>query len=164
MSKQKSQNFEDLPAEIPLFPLGGVLLLPGGQLPLNIFEPRYIAMVEHALKTDRMIGMVQPKDSESKDENPPLFETGCAGRITLFEETDDGRYLITLNGICRFKITEEKPLDGSGFRKAGMNWSDYKDDLEQMSCLDLDREKMKTLLSLIFLVICTAIPENFDFL
>ena len=83
-----------LPNEIPIFPLTGALLLPKGILPLNIFEPRYLAMVDHALKTDRLIGMVQPKEYGQH----ALYDIGCAGRIVGFEETDDGRYLINLKG------------------------------------------------------------------
>src|SRR5687768_15662172 len=95
----------DMPEILPVFPLSGVLLLPRGQLPLNIFEPRYIAMVEDAIKTDRMIGIIQPRQPETRDF--PLYDTGCAGRIKSFSETDDGRYLITLTGVSRFKVREE---------------------------------------------------------
>ncbi len=133
-----------LPREIPVFPLGGVLLLPAGQLPLNIFEPRYVAMVEDALKTDRVIGMVQPRQS-SDGGGDKLFEIGCAGRITAFEETDDGRYLITLTGLSRFKVKEE--LDHvNGYRRFVADWTDFEADLNPKSCLDLDRDKLKDLL------------------
>src|SRR5271165_7183799 len=88
-----------LPAIIPIFPLTGVLLLPRGRLPLNIFEPRYLAMTRDALAGERMIGMVQPSDPRVVAENPPVYPTGCAGRITSFSETDDGRFLITFTGI-----------------------------------------------------------------
>ncbi|SON57246.1 Lon protease 2 [Hartmannibacter diazotrophicus] len=93
----------DLPSEIPVFPLNGALLLPRGQLPLNIFEPRYLAMVDAALQSDRVIGMIQTEE----DDPALLCGVGCAGRITSFSETGDGRYLITLTGITRFKVLEE---------------------------------------------------------
>jgi len=98
----------ELPTVFPIFPLAGVLLLPRGELPLNIFEQRYIAMVNDALRGERIIGMIQP-DPEGRLEAaaPALFSTGCAGRITQFAETGDGRYLITLTGIARFKLAEE---------------------------------------------------------
>ncbi|MEW5422306.1 LON peptidase substrate-binding domain-containing protein [Amorphus sp. 3PC139-8] len=99
----------DVPSVVPVFPLSGALLLPRVQLPLNIFEPRYVAMVDAALRTDRVIGMVQPRfdTSEESDENPDLCEVGCLGRLTAFQESGDGRYLITLSGIARFRIEEE---------------------------------------------------------
>src|SRR3712207_6242533 len=99
---------EDCPSVIPVFPLPGALLLPRGQIPLNIFEPRYLAMVDDALKAERIIGMIQP-DSEAGGSplTPKLYQVGCAGRITQLAETGDGRYLITLVGISRFKVEEE---------------------------------------------------------
>ena len=100
-------SIDDLPATLPVFPLTGVLLLPRGQLPLNVFEPRYLAMVDAALSGSRMIGMIQPTEHEEKALKPALSAVGCAGRITAYRETDDGRYLITLTGICRFRVAEE---------------------------------------------------------
>lgn len=100
----------DLPAVIPVFPLAGVLLLPRGDLPLNIFEPRYLAMIDDVLAGDRIIGVIQPHiGSEGPDESdtPELAKVGCAGRLTALQETGDGRYLITLTGIVRFSILEE---------------------------------------------------------
>lgn len=115
-------KFETLPQTIPVFPLDGVLLLPGGELPLNIFEPRYIAMVNDALRSDRMIGIAQSCDNKS-------FITGCVGKISSFTETDDGRYLINLLGICRFKIGEE--ISGiHPYRRFTVEWSAYKTDLD----------------------------------
>ena len=100
-----------LPHILPIFPLTGVLLLPRGRLPLNIFEPRYLAMTRDAMGGDRLIGMVQPSDpNQPAAGNPPVYPTGCAGRITSFSETEDGRFLITLTGLCRFRIREELPL------------------------------------------------------
>src|SRR5690242_802424 len=110
-------GFADLPNAMPVFPLTGALLVPGGRMPLNIFEPRYLAMTRHALmQPDRLIGMVQPKDRGSERKLDPEFKpeietVGCAGRIIAFEETDDGRYQITLSGLIRFKIAEELARD-----------------------------------------------------
>src|SRR5215469_7784228 len=107
---------EDLPAVIPVFLLAGALLLPRGQMPLNIFEPRYLAMVEDALRsTHRLIGMIQPDPAHpgpDKDK-PHLFHVGCVGRMTQFAESGDGRYLIQLTGVSRFRIEEELPVPTS---------------------------------------------------
>jgi Lon protease-like protein len=98
----------DCPAAIPVFPLSGALLLPRGQMPLNIFEPRYLAMIDDALKAERVIGMIQPDAEGSGPASAPkLYRVGCAGRITQFAETGDGRYLITLVGIARFCVDQE---------------------------------------------------------
>jgi uncharacterized protein len=98
----------DLPEAIPVFPLPGALLLPRSDMPLNIFEPRYLAMIDWALKRERIVGMIQPDESVAPGTlGPTLFPIGCAGRITSFAETGDGRYMITLTGISRFKIVEE---------------------------------------------------------
>ena len=118
----------ELPDVIPVFPLPGALLLPRGRLPLNIFEPRYIAMLDDAMKTEhRLIGMVQP--FESRDgEQPRLRKIGCAGRLTAFSETDDGRYLITLAGISRFRVIEE--VEGfPPYRRVRADWRPFQRDL-----------------------------------
>ena len=102
----------DLPGRIPVFPLSGALLLPAGQMPLNIFEPRYLAMVDHAMASDRIIGMVQPRLNQSdRSAIRQMSGVGCAGRIVQFAETGDGRYLVTLAGICRFGILEEADVE-----------------------------------------------------
>ena len=100
---------EDLPEVVPVFPLTGALLLPGGQMPLNIFEPRYLAMVDEALKDERVIGMIQPRLDGAKrpDGEPELAKVGCLGRITSLTESGDGRYIINLHGIARFRVLEE---------------------------------------------------------
>lgn len=102
---------KDFPETIPVFPLSGALLLPGGQIPLNIFEPRYLQMIDDVITGTRLIGMVQPRfDIAQPDEDTPqLCEVGCIGRLTALTETGDGRYLITLHGICRYRIGTEKP-------------------------------------------------------
>jgi len=117
----------DLPDVIPVFPLPGALLLPRARLPLNIFEPRYLAMLDDALKSDhRLIGMVQP--FEEMAPRPKLHRIGCAGRITSLSETEDGRYLIALTGILRFRIGEE--LEGfTPYRRVRAHWVDFAADL-----------------------------------
>ncbi|HEX5317961.1 MAG TPA: LON peptidase substrate-binding domain-containing protein [Stellaceae bacterium] len=119
----------DFPDTIPVFPLTGVLLLPRGRLPLNIFEPRYLAMTRDALGGPRLIGMVQPSDPHEGGMNPAVYPVGCAGRITAFSETDDGRYLITLTGVSRFRIREELALV-SGYRRVVPEWAAFGADLE----------------------------------
>lgn len=120
----------DLPATIPVFPLPGALLLPRTRLPLNIFEPKYLAMLDDTLKSEhRLIGMVQPVDVPSgKTGKPRLHQIGCAGRLTAFQETDDGRYMITLSGVSRYRITEQ--LDGfAAYLKADVDWGSFERDL-----------------------------------
>ncbi|MDR3526230.1 MAG: LON peptidase substrate-binding domain-containing protein [Rhizomicrobium sp.] len=104
-------TLDDLPETLALFPVTGVLLLPRGQLPLNVFEPRYLALVDAALAGDRLMGMIQPTQSEDKVLRPTLSHVGCAGRVTGFRENEDGRYLITLTGVCRFRLAEELETD-----------------------------------------------------
>ncbi len=109
----------DLPASIPVFPLSGALLLPYARRPLNIFEPRYLEMVDHALRGDRLVGLIQPQDtSEESPQGPvPLQRIGTVGRITHFEETDEARYFIILEGLCRFEFVKEIPVM-TPFRRA----------------------------------------------
>ena len=116
----------DLPQVIPVFPLGGTILLPRGQLPLNIFEPRYLNMVDDAMAGDRIIGLVQPKGGTPA--LPGLSPVGCAGRITSFAETSDGRYLITLTGVSRFRIAAEMPSK-TPYRQVRAAFEAYEDDL-----------------------------------
>lgn len=152
MSKNPyAPSFNDLPQTLPVFPLTGVLLMPHGQLPLNIFEPRYVAMLEDALAGGRMIGMVQPLIPGSAQSSDPIkiYQSGCAGKITEFSETTDGSYRVTLTGICRFNIAAE--LDTlSPYRLVKPDWKMFKDDLGAKKCLGVDREKLKTLLSQYF--------------
>lgn len=134
-------TYEQLPRTIPVFPLPEVLLLPRGRLPLNIFERRYVAMVEDALAADRMIGMIQPLESSCADGAPSLYNTGCAGRICRFEETGDGRYLIALSGVCRFTVVEElAPV--SDYRRVQADWSDFHGDLDPVAESGLDRGRL----------------------
>ena len=131
----------NLPAILPIFPLTGVLLLPRGRLPLNIFEPRYLAMTRDALASDRLIGMVQPTDPRTPGDNPSVYPIGCAGRITSFTETEDGRFLITLTGTCRFRIREELPLL-EGYRRVVPDWSGFTRDLGSDDEPAFDRERL----------------------
>jgi Lon protease-like protein len=101
----------ELPSTIPIFPLAGVLLLPRGELPLNVFEPRYLTMVDDALRGHRLIGMIQPNaDAGGSRKVPALFSVGCLGRITQFAETGDGRYVLTLTGVARYRVSAEMPV------------------------------------------------------
>ena len=119
----------DLPEIIPVFPLPGALLLPRSRLPLHLFEPRYLAMLEDALKTpSRLIGMVQPNRVPGRDEGPGLHTIGCVGRVTQFSETEDGRYMITLSGLSRYRVIEE--VDGfTPYRRARVSWAGFEQDL-----------------------------------
>ncbi len=132
-------KFEDLPTDIPIFPLPGALLLPGGQLPLNIFEPRYVNMILDAMRTGtRLIGMIRPKDEESMGDDCALYKTGCAGRISSFAETPDDRILITLHGVARFDLLSDDLTD-RGYRQAKVDFSKYKRDFTDEPNEKIDR-------------------------
>jgi Lon protease-like protein len=120
---------DDLPLVIPVFPLDGALLLPGGQLPLNIFEPRYLNMFDDAMSGERIVGMIQTRPGGDV-ERPILAPVGCAGRVTSFAETSDGRYLVTLTGVCRFRIGDELPAR-SPYRQVRANFTSFEDDLHE---------------------------------
>ena len=115
----------NLPSKIPVFPLSNFIIFPDTMVPLNIFEPRYIQMIDDCMKSDRIIGMIQPKNSSSKI--PELYNIGCAGKITSFNETNDGRYLIVLNGISRFKIIKEINSERL-YRKFDVSFTEYNKD------------------------------------
>ena len=136
------KKIDHLPNKIPVFPLSNFIIFPRTTVPLNIFEPRYIDMVDDAMKSNRIIGMIQPKKS---DQNIPLlYNVGCAGKITSFSETDDGRYLIVLSGISRFKIIKELENDKL-YRECSISFNDFSNDLEK------NKEEIKfTDLELIF--------------
>ena len=138
----------DLPHGLPIFPLPGVLLLPRGRLPLNIFEKRYLAMFDDALGGERLIGMIQPSDARANDPSPALFSVGCAGRITSFSESGDGRYLVALDGVARFRITEELPLH-RGYRRVTPDWSPFGADLAEDTGT-VDRHRLIELLQAYF--------------
>jgi Lon protease-like protein len=137
----------DLPDTIPVFPLPGALLLPRARLPLHIFEPRYLAMLDDALKTPtRLIGMIQPYQGRSAG----LHKIGCAGRLTGFSETEDGRYMITLSGVSRFRVIEE--VEGfTAYRRCRVDWQGFGRDLGKAEKDPvLDRDKLLTLLNRFF--------------
>lgn len=116
-----------LPREIPVFPLPGCLLLPRCELPLNVFEPRYIAMIDAALRGDRIIGMIQPTSVSGDETAPELFPIGCAGKLTRFAETGDGRYIISLEGVCRFEIVRE--TTATPYRTFEVRFANFSNDL-----------------------------------
>ncbi len=166
-----STKFEDLPRELPVFPLSGALLLPGGRLPLNLFEPRYLNMSLDSLAAGRLIGMAQPNydalgvhlradddiediddDDDDNDESGPtldlqedqdvpLYKTGCVGRIVYFEETDDGRLLIALRGLSRFHVVEEL-VGVKGYRRVRADYTQFPQDMKPPQDFDLDRETL----------------------
>lgn len=128
-----------LPTELPIFPLPGVVLLPRGRLPLNVFEPRYLMMMEDALAAGRMVGILQPTKEDG--EQPPLYKVGCVGRIVSFSETDDGRFLVALHGVCRFGVAEELPLQ-NGYRRIRPDWEPFTADLASPAVNKIDRTRM----------------------
>ncbi len=133
----------DLPKTIPLFPLAGALLLPRTDLPLNIFEPRYLLMIEEAMKAERVIGIIQPQGSN--DSNQPALESvGCVGRITSYSETDDGRLLVTITGVCRFAIVDELDV-ATPFRQASVDYRPYAVDfVSETGARSVNREQLIT--------------------
>jgi hypothetical protein len=138
-------SLNDLPPVLGIFPLSGALLLPRGQLPLNVFEPRYLALVDDAMSGTRLIGMIQPTEPEDKTLTPSLSAVGCVGRITSYRESDDGRYLITLSGLCRFRVAEElKP--GTPFRRVRADYAPFAADLATVPSDDFPRERLLTAL------------------
>jgi len=135
-------NIEDLPKKIPVFPLSNFIIFPKTTVPLNIFEPRYIDMINDSMKSNKLIGMIQPKIQKKQNNTvPELHQIGCMGKITVFQETDDGRYLIELKGIIRFEITKEV-LSNKKYRECEINFKNYYQDLdnqkEEMKFSDLE--------------------------
>jgi len=151
--------FEQLPDTLPIFPLSGVMLLPGGKLPLNVFEPRYLAMIFDSLAGHRLIGMVQPMQPGGyagdgmpvEDGKPKVHKVGCAGRIVSFSETEDGRLLLALSGVCRFEIGRELDLAQGGYRRVSSLFAPYRADLDHADELvELDRERLMAALAAFF--------------
>jgi len=138
MSSRFTPRFDDLPGALPIFPLGGTIVLPGRQLPLNIFEPRYLNMVLDTLGDSRMVGMVQPAAEATRSGGDPVRRIGCAGRVTSFAETDDGRLMIVLTGVCRFAIARELD-ERRGYRNVVPDWSAFADDLDPDREVAFDR-------------------------
>ena len=121
---------KDLPIQIPIFPLSNFIIFPGTTVPLNIFEPRYIDMINDSMKSNKLIGMIQPKNSNNANNMPELHQVGCVGKITSFKETDDGRYLIELRGFIRFKKIKELQTEKK-YRILNINYDDYIQDLNE---------------------------------
>ena len=152
---------DELPTEFPVFPLGGALLLPQGKLPLNIFEPRYLAMVEDALASGRVIGMVQPDENRPPTPSgPALYKIGCLGRLSSFSESDDGRYLVTLTGMVRFVISVELEMQ-RGYRRVRADLSRFRSDLDgKPSTQGIDREGLTQALRTYF--VARGFDANWD--
>ena len=132
---------KDLPKKIPLFPLSNFIIFPKTTVPLNIFEPRYVDMVNESMKANKLIGMIQPKAVVAKENLPDLYNIGCLGKITSFKETEDGRYLIELKGLIRFKITQEIKSKNK-YREYEVDFNNFHHDLnetkEQIKFSDLE--------------------------
>ncbi|MDC3089894.1 LON peptidase substrate-binding domain-containing protein [Candidatus Pelagibacter sp.] len=143
---------DDLPKKLPVFPLSNFIIFPKTRVPLNIFEPRYIEMINDSMKSNKLIGMIQPKILGNKEpnDNPQLHDIGCMGKITSFKETEDSRYLIELKGIIRFKIIKE-PKTNKTYRECEIDFKNYYEDLEnkkeeiKFSDLELIFKDLKTL-------------------
>ena len=144
-------SFDELPRDLPIFPLPGAMLLPRGRLPLNLFEPRYLNMALDALAGKRIIGMVKPQEllRDPVPTTAPLFKIGCAGRIVSFSETEDRRILISLRGICRFHIDQEIE-ERNGYRRVRADYDPFRHDLDETDDLELDRDRLLGLLSSYF--------------
>ena len=144
-------NSKTLPDRISLFPLSNALLLPHSRLPLNVFEPRYLSMLDDTMRSDhRLIGMIQPLAPDHVSGAPRVHQIGCAGRLTSFSETSDGRYMITLTGISRFRVANL--IDGFlSYQTADVNWDSFSGDLSSPSDdLSFDREKFLIVLERYF--------------
>tara|TARA_Y100000992_G_C21124049_1_gene423301 strand:+ start:95 stop:751 length:657 start_codon:yes stop_codon:yes gene_type:complete len=141
----KKLSLSDLSAKIPIFPLTGAVLFPGTQLPLNIFEPRYVKMIDDALASPgRLLGMIQPDKSSQANGNNALKKVGCVGRISSFNEAEDNRYLITLSGMVRFTVGEELNVT-TPYRQIMANYKAFSTDLDEQNVNDIDRSKLLAL-------------------
>jgi uncharacterized protein len=143
---ERYRTAHDLPTRLPVFPLAGALLLPRTKLPLNIFEPRYLAMVNDNMAGGRIIGMIQPLVAEAEaaagDDRPAIQSVGCAGRITSYTETDDGRLLIVLTGIARFRVRAENETAGP-YREVEADFAPFADDLTAgLGEAEVDRQEL----------------------
>ena len=133
-------KFADLPAELPVFPLAGAVAMPGIQLPLNIYEPQYLNMIQDVLATDHLIGMIQPLIGQEDVEVPALHRVGCAGRVTSYSETNDGRVVIVLTGVCRFEVQGELE-ETRGYRRVRAAWSRFAHDFQPETGHLVNRER-----------------------
>ena len=136
------EDFE-FPNKIPVFPLSNFIIFPNTNVPLNIFEPRYIQMIDDCMKGNRLIGIVQPKKTGDL-KKPNLYDVGCVGKITSFNETDDGRYLIVINGICRYKIIEEL-INDKLYRECKINFDNYTNDLNKVKDEEIKFSNFKSI-------------------
>ncbi|MFC7292316.1 LON peptidase substrate-binding domain-containing protein [Hirschia litorea] len=157
---------EDLPSIVPIFPLDGAIVFPRGNLPLNVFEPRYLNMVDDAMYSHRVIAMIQPVPSDTSDAdgqsvNPPLLQTGCLGRINSYSETDDGRYLLNLRGLCRFTLIEEE-ASSRPYRTAKVSYENFADDMKPVSSKEPDIEREKLTKALKTYLSTNAIQTDWD--
>lgn len=134
-------QYIQLPETLPIFPLAGAIVMPGNELPLNIFEPRYLNMVSDALSTHRMFGMIQPNPDITNE--TALYHTGCAGRITQYRETNDGRIELLLSGVCRYDLGEELPTT-RGYRLIAPDWSRFTEDYADQDNLLRDQKDRLT--------------------
>ena len=140
-------GFDNLPDKLPIFPVSCAMLLPNGRLPLNVFEPRYLNMIDHALAGNRLVGIVQPLDLQSTNDTdettqPRVYTIGGAGRLIAFEEAADRRYEIVLEGLCRFAIARELEMI-NGFRIVKPDWSRFKNDFMPQPARRIDRERLR---------------------
>ena len=141
----KNINIQDLSRKIPIFPLTGAVLFPGTQLPLNIFEPRYVQMIDDALASPgRLLGMIQPNNSNQNTQTNSLKKVGCVGRISSFNEAENDRYLITLTGLVRFEVDSEMDVT-TPYRQVLANFDKFKSDLEPQNIDGIDRSKLLAL-------------------
>lgn len=135
------RTLDDLPKSVPVFPLAGALLLPRGALPLNVFEPRYLEMVDDSIAGSRLIGMIQPTELEEHSLKPALSQVGCLGRLTSFKESEDHRYQITLTGVCRFTLVAELDVQ-TPYRQVAADYSRFAGDLVLNEESELPRERL----------------------
>ena len=135
------RTLDDLPKTVSVFPLTGALLLPRGALPLNVFEPRYLEMVDDAIAGSRLIAMIQPSEPEENSLKPALSQVGCLGRITSFKESEDHRYQITLTGVCRFALAQELETP-TPYRQVRADYSRFAGDLVLNDESELPRERL----------------------
>ena len=136
------KDFE-FPNKIPVFPLSNFIIFPNTNVPLNIFEPRYLQMIDDSMKGNRLIGIVQPKKT-GDFKKPNLYEVGCVGKITSFNETEDGRYLIVINGICRYKIIDEL-INDKLYRECKISFENYKNDLNENKKEEIELSDLKSI-------------------
>jgi hypothetical protein len=140
------KSIDELPSKIAIFPLTGAVLFPQTQLPLNIFEPRYLQMIDEVLSSpDRIMGMIQPNLSKDNPNSKNLKQVGCAGRISSFSETDDGRYLVTLSGLIRFEVIQELDTTTT-YRQIMATYKNYQNDLKPSNVENIDRKSLLVLI------------------